>query len=179
MDVSELDPRPRSKAGRWALRGVLGLMAAGLAVHVLYGLLAIKDPLATTLIGTIDYDALLLGSGLICVARAVTVRAQRPIWALLGAGMVLYAAGDISWSLLFKDVKDAPYPSVSDALWLSAYVPAYVALGLLVKTRLHGLQRSQWLDGLIGALVVAVFLSLPQAASSRLSQPTSPTPCWT
>jgi diguanylate cyclase (GGDEF)-like protein len=155
MDVSELDPRPRSRARSWALRGTIGLLAAGLAVHVMYGVLGVTAPLAKTLIGTIDYDALLLGSGLVCVARAVTVRAQRPIWAMLGAGMVLYAAGDITWSLLFENVKDAPYPSVSDALWLSAYVPAYVAIGLLIKTRLEGLRRSQWLDGLIGALVVA------------------------
>jgi two-component system cell cycle response regulator len=130
-------------------------MGAGLALHVFYGARGLTGPVADTLIGDIDYNALLLASGGVCLARAVTVRAQRSIWAALGAGMVLYAAGDISWTLLFTNVKDAPYPSVSDALWLSAYVPAYVSLGLLVRTRVHGLQRSQWLDGLIGALVVA------------------------
>jgi two-component system cell cycle response regulator len=154
MEAFSVDPRPRSKFGRTVLYGVTALMAAGLAVHVLHGPLGLTGPPFKRLM---DYDSnlLMLASGLVCVARAVKVPTERRIWAALGVGMVTYAAGDISWTFLFSDLANPPYPSISDALWLTAYVPAYLALGWLIKSRLHGLRGSLWLDGLIGALVVA------------------------
>jgi diguanylate cyclase (GGDEF)-like protein len=56
---------------------------------------------------------------------------------------------------VLADLDDPPYPSPADALWLSFYPLAYVAIVLLARTRMPRLGVRLWLDGLIAALTVA------------------------
>jgi diguanylate cyclase (GGDEF)-like protein len=105
-----------------------------------------------------------LGCGLACVARAVQMRTERLAWALLGAGLLLYAAG--SW-VYNGELAGGPvaFPSRADALWLALYPLSLAAMVALVRARHVHVNASLWLDALIGGSVVAavgaVFLLHP------------------
>ena len=101
------------------------------------------------------------------VAIAVGMRRHRPerpgMWWVLGAGAALYTAGWIAW-YVYPTAADVvlPFPSVSDALFIPAYVLFVVALAILVLRRGRGRGR---LDGAIVTLGLAtvswVFLISP------------------
>jgi two-component system cell cycle response regulator len=116
------------------------------------------------------YNALVLVAASSCILRAIRVRRQRAPWALLGAGLLAWAAAEIYNSFYLASLEEPPYPSLSDALWLSFYPAAYGALALLVRERMREARGSLWLDGLVAALAVSavgeVALFSPMAAAS-------------
>jgi two-component system, cell cycle response regulator len=142
----------RDPAGRGQLL-CLGLLAL-LAVYFVQTLLGrvhggIFDP------ATMVYNALLVLAAAACAARGLTTRAERVPWLLLGVAIGLWASGDIYYTLFFSGADEVPFPSVADALYLSFYPLAYVALALLLRARIGQFHGSLWLDGIIGALVVS------------------------
>ena len=67
------------------------------------------------------------------------------------------AIGNTVWTFTVADLPDPPYPSVADIGFLAVYPPAYVALVLLLRSRVRELRSSLWLDGVIsGAAVGAI-----------------------
>ncbi len=58
--------------------------------------------------------------GALCLLRAVLVREERLVWALLGTGMAAWGAGYAYHFLVTQHLESPPYPSPSDALWLSS-----------------------------------------------------------
>ena len=104
------------------------------------------------------YNGLLLAAAALCIARAVTVRAERMAWAVLGVALLVWSSGDIYFSAALAGMAQPPSPSPADGLWLAFYPLAYVALVLLVRARMPGSFRTSfWLDGAIAALSVAAF----------------------
>jgi diguanylate cyclase (GGDEF)-like protein len=101
------------------------------------------------------HDALMVIAAGMCGWRALRVREARAAWAWAGAALALYAAGEISWALLYEGMENPPYPSISDVFWLGFYPAIYVALGLLIRARVRDFQASLWLDGLVAGLAVA------------------------
>jgi two-component system, cell cycle response regulator len=131
----------------------LGLLAL-LAVYVLLTLLGrvhggVFDP------ATMVYNSLLVLSAAICAARGLTAKAERIPWLLLGLALGLWASGDLYYTFVFSGLEEVPYPSPADALYLSFYPVAYVALGILLRRRIRHFHGSLWLDGIIGGLVVS------------------------
>jgi len=100
------------------------------------------------------FSGVLVAASAVCIARALLVRSDRVIWAVLGSGMLSWALGSIYWSAFLKTLDAPPYPSWADALYLSFYPAAYVALMRLVRPRLRAVGPSAWLDGVIGVLAV-------------------------
>ena len=131
-----------------SLTGLLGLYIA----HISFGLGGAR-------LGTVFdkgvYNVLLFGSAGACLARALLVRRERSAWLVLGIGLVLWASGDLYWTLFLFDAEPAPFPSVADALWLAFYPACYTAIVLLLRDRTREFHASLWLDGLIGGLTVA------------------------
>jgi diguanylate cyclase (GGDEF)-like protein len=101
------------------------------------------------------FNALLVFAVLGCGARAVVVREERAIWLTLAGGMALWTLGNLYYTVEFLDVEEPPFPSLADALYLSFYPAAYVAIVLLVRRRVERFYASVWLDGLIGGAAVA------------------------
>ena len=101
------------------------------------------------------FGAAYLGAALVCVARAVLVRAQRGAWLAMSAALLSSTAGSLGWALAYFGDPDAPYVSFADVLWLGFYPLAYAAIVLLVRDRMLRFHRSMWLDGLVSALAVA------------------------
>ena len=137
-----------------ALRVLVGLLGAALVVQA--GFLFtpwLGDPLSVP--SEVSYDFVMVGAALLCGARAAVVRRERLAWALMAAGLTSYALGNVTWSLLFAGMEEPPFPSISDAFWLGLYPPAYVAIVMLVRSRMPQLDSRLWLDGAIAVLTAS------------------------
>jgi two-component system, cell cycle response regulator len=138
-----------------ARRGVAALgvlLALGLVVHAVHAVTGFGDATVDEAITTWLYDGILFGAALACMLRAVLVARYRVAWGLLAAGLGLWAAGDLYWTLAVEGTPSEDEITLGDAGWLSFYPACYLALALLVHARVPRLPRSVWLDGLIGAL---------------------------
>ncbi|MDQ3759366.1 MAG: response regulator [Actinomycetota bacterium] len=91
----------------------------------------------------------------LCILRAVLVKQERAVWALFGAGLVAFAAANGYYFIALQDLESPPYPSLSDALWLSCYAAFFVALMLLMRARLKKFRGSFWIDAGVGMLALA------------------------
>ena len=132
------------------IRAVLGLLVvamAGLAAIVLLG-------------GAPDaaYDILyfvpLVAAPLVCLARARRSSRDRVAWTLVGVGSLAWLFGDLYWTLYLSGLDEQPFPSPADGFFLAFYPPLYLALLLMLRTRIQRLRAHIWLDGLMGALAV-------------------------
>lgn len=102
--------------------------------------------------------------------RAIRRPDERLAWGLLAAGLSLWTLGSV-WQVA-QDLRgaDLPFPSVSDALWLSLYPFAFAALGVLAHARLSRPPGRFALDALMVSLVaLAVVAQLvePAVTSNR------------
>jgi diguanylate cyclase (GGDEF)-like protein len=100
------------------------------------------------------YYAIEIGAVIACAWRALTSRRERTAWWCMTAALVSYTAADLYWVFVFQDLPadEIPYPSLDDALYLTFFPLAYLALALLARSRGGRLSRLQWLDGLIAAV---------------------------
>jgi two-component system cell cycle response regulator len=134
------------------------LKACGWTAAVLLALFAIQlqtgffGPGVTAVLEDYLYNALLFAGAGFCLWRAAAVSEERLAWTGMGAAIAVWTAGDILWTALWASDPNAPYPSVSDALWLAWYPASLVVLYLLVRSRMASFRASLWLDGAIGAL---------------------------
>lgn len=140
---------------RQALRTMAALGALGWVLFALHAAFGLGGARLDDLFNAWMYNGLLILASAACLARAVLVREARAAWALIGAGLLAWTGGELYWTFQLADLDSPPYPSPADGMYLSFYPASYVALLLLVRTRVQNIQRSQWLDGGISALAVA------------------------
>jgi two-component system, cell cycle response regulator len=151
VDKSSTHPE-RSRRVAFA---ALGLLAALLAFYgaVIIGELGGEG--LQTVAGRWIYDAIVLGAAAIVLWRALLVPAERRAWLALGIGLLLWALGQTYYSVVLYYAEPAPFPSPADALFLAFYPASFVAVALLLRARVAGLDPLAWVDALIGALGVA------------------------
>lgn len=95
------------------------------------------------------------------IALIIGVRHHRPkakgAWLTLGAGLVLYAAGNLVW-YVYQVAADVtlPYPSLSDALFIPAYMLLLVGIGGLIWNRSGRADAGSIIDAGIIGIAVAV-----------------------
>src|SRR5690242_19082125 len=99
--------------------------------------------------------AAFLSSAVALLGRAATLRGERTPWVLLGTGLSLYAAASIYYSVADAAGNAPVFPSLADAMYLSFYPAALLALVTLIRSRFTGLMASVWLDGALAGLAVA------------------------
>ena len=139
---------------RWPYRALV----AGAALTVVFGLHAlvrVEGSVANAVFTRVVYNAVLLLAVAAILARGVMVARERWAWLGLGGGLLSWAVANTYYSLFVADLDPVPVPSVADVLWLAFYPPVYLAVVLLVRSRLSGLRRGMWLDGIIAALAVS------------------------
>ncbi len=94
-------------------------------------------------------------SAVVCFVRArravLFVRSYR----LLAVGLALYGLGNVYWTIFIRTQNPEPFPSAADALWLSFYLCAFIALWLIVREIAEDVPVSLWLDGVVAGLAVA------------------------
>lgn len=126
------------RAWRWYLS--LGLLLTGAVSSVLRGS------------GLLLWAILLLDAAMIA-ALVFGVHVHQPSrtvpWRLMTAGAGVYFVGNVFWCLSEARYITLPYPSIADALFLSGHVLLFIGLGLLIRSRTHGRDRSGFLDTFI------------------------------
>lgn len=128
----------------------LGLASLALFVaHEGFGLWAGQESAFQVL-----YVCTYLVPAAICILRASLVPSERWPWGLLGIGMVASAAGYAHHFIALQDV-ESPSPSLSDALWVASYAASFLAVLLLLRSRITKAPRNVAIDALIAALTLA------------------------
>jgi two-component system, cell cycle response regulator len=105
------------------------------------------------------YCGATVGAGAMCLLRGIAIRTERVAWLLMGAGLLSWAGGDITWTLLLANDPSPPYPSISDFLYLAFYPASYASLLLVARSRAESFRSSLWLDGAIAALTMAAVIA--------------------
>ena len=90
----------------------------------------------------------------VCLVRARRATAFRSSWFVLTAGLALYGAGNVYWTIFIRPLDPEPFPSPADGLWLSFYPCAFAAIVLILRQHMKRFSASLWLDGLVGGLAV-------------------------
>jgi len=151
----------------------LALVWAAYAMITVTGTLGDAKLLGRPLVDMM-YCGVLLGAGLLCMARAWVVSDEREVWAAVGVGLTLWSFGDIWWVAFYTEASDVPYPSIADGLWLASYPPMAYGLWRLISLRVgwRTLGAAAWLDGVIAALAgcalfAATLLAGPLAAAAQ------------
>ncbi len=106
-------------------------------------------------IGSIVYDAVVLGAGVACLVRASAFGPERRAWILIGIAILFWGAAEVYWAIFIEGNANAPYPSPADIGYLLFYPLAYAGLALLVRARAHEMNWRLWMDGAIAALGTA------------------------
>jgi len=101
------------------------------------------------------YDFITTTAALATLARAILRRDERVPWALLGLGLLSWAAGDLYWTVVLRDVSSPPFPSVDDVLYLAGYVLILAGMVAYLRARVGQMTAVIWTDMAIGALCVA------------------------
>jgi two-component system cell cycle response regulator len=164
----------------WRRTPPLTLAVAALAAAwLIYAVLTVTHAMdGTEIFGTpiegVLYAGLLLGAGLVTLARAVVDPAERAVWGAFGIGLTLWSLADIWWLVFLAEAATVPYPSIADALWLASYLPMAYGLWRLIAVRVgwRALGSAGWLDGAIAALggsalFAATLLAGPLAAAAQ------------
>ncbi|MDQ1698626.1 MAG: hypothetical protein QOG34_489, partial [Frankiaceae bacterium] len=99
-------------------------------------------------------NAIQVGAAVLCLVRARTVPLLRGAWAAFGAGLLIWSAGDVYWTLEFGG-GSPPGPSLADVGYLAFYPLAYVGLVLVIRSRATRFPPALWWDGVIVALGAA------------------------
>jgi diguanylate cyclase (GGDEF)-like protein len=123
---------------------------------------ALAGPGVEPLNGTVAdwaYTSIEFAGSAMCIAAAFRHRRERGAWLLIGLGLLLWAAGDLVWTLWLNYVEDPPYPSVADVLYLGSYASIYPGIVLLLRARVRPIRPAQWLDGMVGGLAAAAVVA--------------------
>jgi hypothetical protein len=102
---------------------------------------------------------------------------ERPVyqrsWRWFGVGLALYGAGNIYWTIFIRIQDPEPFPVLADALWLSFYPCAFIALLLIVREICRGRPAEPLAGRRVGGLAVAgvaAGLLRPDPRSDRRQQ---------
>ena len=117
--------------------------------------------------GTSDYffdvwvaNAGYVGCAALCTWRAIARRRGRWGWGALAVGLWFFTAGSVLFTVWVQYLTPQPYPSISDAAFLTFFVFAFPGIGLLVRETVPHTSKTIWIDGLIAALGVAALESI-------------------
>ena len=97
-------------AKRSLLRIVIGVLALGVVAHGLHSATGIGND---ALFADWIYNLLMWGAVALCLARTLSVRAERAAWAAMTAGLAMWSAADLTWTLHYNHLDEAPYPNFS------------------------------------------------------------------
>jgi two-component system, cell cycle response regulator len=102
-----------------------------------------------------DHVAVLFIAAICCLLACRRARGERLAWALIGLGVLAWAAGEAWYTTALWDDASPPIPSPSDGGYL-LFPPLLLAgLTLLLRRRPGRVSPTRWADGLIAGLAVS------------------------
>jgi two-component system cell cycle response regulator len=117
---------------------------------LLYGVDLVFHPLAPAVSQTWQQFAscsVFFVAAVLCVMRGRASREERVAWRCFALAMTIWGVASLCLFVLLVS-------SVGNLLWLAGYLPAYLALILLVRRRAGSAGRGVWIDALVGGLGV-------------------------
>ena len=105
----------------------------------------------------------------ICIGRVASRREHRLTWILLTVALSAWSIGDLLWAVWLDNLAVPPFPSAADALYLFMYPCMYIALMVLLRSRLRDAAIAQWLDGAVLTLAVGAIAAMLVAATAVAS----------
>ena len=114
--------------------------------------------------------AMAIGAAL-CLVRAAVRPRERMAWLLIGLGVLAWAFGELYFTVVLWSDSSPPVPSPADGGYLSLPPLIFVGLILLARSRIKGLPKTIWADGVTaglaaGALSAAIVFKPVLAAVS-------------
>ena len=109
----------------------LAVAGATFAAYVAHITLGVGGPGADAFFNEDIYNVVMVASALALITRAASAGADRAALLLIGLGLLTWALGDLYYTLFFTGLKNPPFPSFDDALYLAYYPFLFVGLGLL------------------------------------------------
>jgi len=134
---------------------LLCAVAVGAAAHGLFTVFGVGKPGLNRIFNEWLYDAVIVAGALVCLLRGILLRRDRAAWLMIGAGAWLWAVGDVYWNFELSSLDEIPYPSLADVFYLGGYPAFYAGIAMLTRARVDRVEKSLWLDGLMGALAVS------------------------
>jgi hypothetical protein len=136
------------------------VLLAGLVVESAHALLHLGGTGQNLLFDDWLHDSLMVAAALLCLWRAIHYpeRDCRAGWTFIGVAYLVFAVGDVMWSLLYSRTGLEPnpaYPIPPDFLYLAWYPLMFVGLGLLVHDRVPRFELHRWIDGIVVMIIVA------------------------
>jgi two-component system, cell cycle response regulator len=132
-----------------------GAMGVGVAFQAAHALLVVGGHGLDAFTNNGVYTAVEVLAVAVCAARVVIKREDRAAWAFMTLALLAWTGGDLVWTLWLDNVANPPSPSVADGLYLAMYPAVYVAMLLLIRSRLSHRGAAQWLDGGVVGLALA------------------------
>lgn len=154
MATAETQTATAPGLSRHLRRALTALLLGGTLLVALHDWLSLGDGFRYA-IGSVLYDAVVLGAGVACLVRASDYKRERSAWILIGLAIFFWGAAEVYWTAFIEDNPSAPYPSLADAGYLAFYPLAYAGLAMLVRARAHEIDWRLWMDGAIAALGTA------------------------
>jgi diguanylate cyclase len=136
----------------WLVYSVMGVL-----LLVYLGLLITRD--SSPLIDGWGVSAYEVAGGMLCVASGLARRPVRWVPVILGASLMAWAFGHLSYTVESLGGVEPPSPSVADAFFLTFYPLAYVALALYLRGEVRRRANPNWLDGIVAGLGAAAVCS--------------------
>jgi diguanylate cyclase (GGDEF)-like protein len=130
-------------------------MGVGIAFHVSHALFGLGGHGLDAFSKDGVYTAVELIAVGMCATRAVRTRDDRAAWVFMTLGLLAWTGGDLIWTIWLNDIANPPTPSVADGLYLAMYPAMYIAMMLLIRSRLRHAGSAQWLDGAVVGLTIA------------------------
>ncbi len=148
--------------------GVRVLEAAAVLAFVAYCLWLLMAPgphLARDLFLYTSLELLVLG---LLGYRVVRAERDRGAWLLLALGLTAWLVADVMYTLVISNQDPAPFPSMTDWIYLLFYGLTYVSLILLLIRQAPRPGLRVWLDGAIVALAAGAYawLAVPSIMAS-------------
>ena len=142
-----------SRSGTTVVGGIVLAAFVIYAAHVLAGL---GGEGVSALFDHWLYSGIMLAAAAICLARAALVDVQRAGWALVGLGLLAFAAGDLYWTQVLSDrAGEVTFPSLADVGYLAFYPLTFAGTVMVVAASLRNRPAGLWLDATAVALAVA------------------------
>ena len=88
----------------------------------------------------------------LCLLRAAIRPRERLAWLLIGLGVLAWAFGELYFTMVLWNDSAPPVPSPADGGYLSLPPLIFVGLILLARSRIKGLPKTVWADGVTAGL---------------------------
>ncbi len=162
------------RRGRMTLRVTAAVCVLILGAMVAHAIGAFGDSAVVNRIANDGATVLLqVIAATLLMVRAMTTSRNRLGWSLMAIATSLYSAGMIVWVTQYSQLDEPPFPSLSDALWLSFYPLMIATFARIVYQRMQGRSAAPIMDGVVaglaaGTLCTAVIMeAVLQTANER------------